>query len=87
MIELKVITYEEDRMNYFLNQREKLQKKYDRLDREIKDDEPYFSERRILLDDYVGQLSFLDDVIKMLEILSKNPGSNKDIIKDIKGEQ
>lgn len=67
MAELKLITYKEERLIYFTDQRKLVQKRYDRLEKAIKPDEPYLSERRQFLSDLGRELSFLNDVIKMLE--------------------
>lgn len=67
MTELKLITYKEERLIYFTDQRKLIQKRYDRLEKVIKPDEPYLSERRQFLSDLGCELSFLNDVIKMLE--------------------
>ena len=62
MAELKLITYKEERLIYFTDQRKLVQKRYDRLEKAIKPDEPYLSERRQILSDLGRELSFLDDV-------------------------
>lgn len=67
MAELKLKTYKEERMIYFTDQRKLIKKRYDRLEKAIKPDEPYLSERRQFLSDLGRELSFLNDVIKMLE--------------------
>ena len=67
MAELKLITYKEERLIYFADQRKLVQKRYDRLEKAIKSDEPYLSERRQFLSDLGRELSFLNDVIEMLE--------------------
>lgn len=67
MAELKLITYKEERLVYFTDQRKLVKKRYDRLEKAIKPDEPYLSERRQFLSDLGSELSFLNDVIKMLE--------------------
>lgn len=67
MDELKLITYKEERLIYFTDQRKLVKKRYDRLEKAIKPDEPYLSERRQFLSDLGRELSFLNDVIKMLE--------------------
>ena len=67
MAELKLITYKEERLIYFADQRKLVKKRYDRLEKEIRPDEPYLSERRQFLSDLWSELSFLNDVIKMLE--------------------
>ena len=67
MAELMLITYKEERLIYFTDQRKLVQKQYDRIEKAIKPGERYLSERRQLLSDLGRELSFLNDVIKMLE--------------------
>lgn len=80
MAELKLITYKEERLIYFTDQRKLIKKRYDRLEKAIKHDEPYLSERRQFLSDLGRELSFLNDVIKMLEDDLRTP-------KEIGGEK
>ena len=80
MAELKLITYKEERLIYFTDQRKLIKKRYDRLEKAIKPDEPYLSERRQFLSDLGRELSFLNDVIKMLEDDLRTP-------KEIGGEK
>ena len=67
MVEIKEISYKDDRLGFFVDQRRAVQKRYDRLERAITPDEPYMSERWQFLADYGRELSFYDDVIEMLE--------------------
>lgn len=67
MAELKVITYKEERLGFFADQRKIVQKRYNLLEKAITPDEPYLSERRQMLSDCGRELSFYDDVVKMLE--------------------
>lgn len=67
MVELKKISYEDERLGFFADQRKLVQKRYDRLEKQIKPDEPYTSERREFLSDLGRELSFYNDVIEMLE--------------------
>ena len=67
MVEIKEITYKDDRLGFFADQRKLVQKRYDRLEKQIKPDEPYTSERREFLSDLGRELSFYNDVIEMLE--------------------
>lgn len=67
MVEIKVISYEEERLEFFIDQRQKTQRECERLERAIKPFESYLSERRKLLSDCARKLSFYDDVIKILE--------------------
>lgn len=67
MVEIKAISYEEERLKFFIDQRQKVQKECERLERMIEPFESYLSERRQLLSDCARKLSFYDDVIEMLE--------------------
>ena len=67
MTVLKEITYKEERLKFFVEKRKIIQKRFDRLEKQMKPDEPYLSERRQILSDCGRELSFYDDVIKMLE--------------------
>ena len=86
MVELKLITYKEERLIYFADQRKLVQKRYDRLEKAIKPDEPYLSERRQFLSDLGRELSFINDVIKMLEddlrILKREVRTNEKVVAD-----
>ena len=67
MVEIKEISYKDERLGFFAGQRKLVQKRYDRLEKQIKPDEPYTSERREFLSDLGRELSFYNDVIEMLE--------------------
>lgn len=67
MVTMNMISYEDERLGFFVDQRRVAQKRYDRLEKQIKPDEPYLSERRQLLSDCGRELSFYNDVIEMLE--------------------
>lgn len=67
MVTINEISYEDERLGFFADQRKLVQKRYDRLARQIKPDEPYTSERREFLSDCGRELSFYNDVIEMLE--------------------
>jgi hypothetical protein len=64
--EIKVITYEQDRLNHFIDCMEKAQKKYDRLYKRYKNS-PYLFEGTTLLSDAGRELQFYKDVVAMLE--------------------
>lgn len=66
MVEIKEVSYKEDRLRFFVNKRNAVQRRYNRLERSIAPDESYLSERIQLLDDCGRELSFYDDVIAML---------------------
>lgn len=67
MVEIKETSYKDERLGFFADQRKLAQKRYDRLEKQIKPDEPYTSERREFLSDLGRELSFYNDVIEMLE--------------------
>ena len=67
MVTMNVISYEDERLGFFADQRRVVQRRYDRLEKQIKPDEPYTSERREFLSDCGRELSFYNDVIEMLE--------------------
>ena len=49
MVTMNMISYKDERLGFFANQRKLVQKRYDRLEKQIKPDEPYTSERREFL--------------------------------------
>lgn len=65
-IEIKVVTYKEERLNYFLALYEKARNKFDRLFKKHKD-APYLSDGFKKLSDAGHEAGFLGDVVKMLE--------------------
>lgn len=67
MVEIKETSYKDERLGFFADQRKLVQKRYDRLEKQIKPDEPYISERREFLSDLGRELSFYNDVVEMLE--------------------
>lgn len=67
MVEIKEISYKDERLGFFADQRKLAQKRYDSLEKQIKPDEPYTSERREFLSDLGRELSFYNDVVEMLE--------------------
>ena len=66
MFKLETISYEEERLSFFIDQQKVVQKRYKRLERGLSPDEPYLSERRHLLSECGRELSFYNDVINML---------------------
>lgn len=46
MVEIKEISYKDERLEFFADQRKVVQRRYDKLAKTIKPDEPYLSERR-----------------------------------------
>jgi len=74
MFKLETISYEEERLSFFIDQQKVVQKRYKRLERSLSPDEPYLSEKRYLLSECGRELSFYNDVISMLqdELHNKN---------------
>jgi hypothetical protein len=66
MAEIKITTYEEDRLYFFVDQVSLAQKKYNRLFKTFKD-APYLSEGAQFLSDAGRELQFYKDVVEMLE--------------------
>jgi hypothetical protein len=64
---LKVVTYEEDRLMFFKEQKKLAEKRYKRLEKLVKPDDSYLSEIRCLLSEASQELSFYNDVVEMLE--------------------
>ena len=63
---LKTITYEEDRLSFFIEQRKIAEKKYKRVMKLLKPDDSYLSEINLLASETGQELSFYNDVVKML---------------------
>ena len=64
--QIEVITYEQDRLHFFVDQVSLAQKKYDRLFKTFKD-APYLSEGAQFLSDAGRELQFYKDVVEMLD--------------------
>lgn len=64
--QIEVITYEQDRLNYFTDLMKKAQERYKRLFKKHKD-APYLSEEAQALSDAGRETHFLGDVVGMLE--------------------
>lgn len=79
MVTMKETLYKDERLGFFADQRKLVQKRYDRLEKQIKPDEPYTSERREFLSDLGRELSFYNDVIEMLE----NDAMPKDVVSTV----
>ena len=79
MVTINETSYKDERLGFFADQRKLVQKRYDRLEKQIKPDEPYLSERRQFLADCGRELSFYNDVIEMLEndVVSKSEVANE----------
>lgn len=65
-IEITVVTYKEERLNYFTALYEKAKNKFDRLFKKHKD-APYLSDEFQKLSDAGHEAEFLGDVVKMLK--------------------
>lgn len=65
-IEIKVVTYKEERLNYFTALYEKAKNKFDRLFKKHKD-APYLSDEFKNMSDAGHEAEFLGDVVKMLK--------------------
>ena len=65
-MEIKIITYEEDRLNYFTKLMKKAQKRYNRLFKKFKD-APVLSSEAEILSDAGRETHFFGDVVEMLE--------------------
>lgn len=65
-IEIEVITYEQERLNYFTDLMNKANNKFNRLFKKYKD-APYLSEEFQRLSDAGRGAEFYKDVVKMLE--------------------
>lgn len=65
-VKIKVITYEQDRLEYFTNLMKHTQKTYNRLYKKFKD-APYLSAEAQVLSDAGRETQFLTDVVEMLE--------------------
>ena len=65
-IEITVVTYKEERLNYFTALYEKAKNKFDRLFKKHKD-APYLSDEFQKMSDAGHEAEFLGDVVKMLK--------------------
>ena len=72
MFKLETISYEEERLSFFIDQQKVVQKRYKRLERGLSPDEPYLSEKGYLLSECGRELSFYNDVINMLQTELQN---------------
>lgn len=67
MYQLKALSYKEQRLGFFADQRKTVQRRFKRLEKLVKPEDSYLSESRYLLTECGMELSFYDDVIAMLE--------------------
>ena len=63
---IEVITYEQERLNFFTKAMNLAQKRYNRLFKIFKDD-PYLSEGTTMVSDAGREMHFYHDVVEMLE--------------------
>lgn len=66
VVKIEVITYDQERLNYFTDLMKKAQKKYDRLYKKFANS-PYLWEETELLNDAGRELQFYKDVIALFE--------------------
>lgn len=81
-IEIEVITYEQDRLYFFVDQVSLAQKKYDRLFKTFKD-APYVSEGAQFLSDASRELQFYKDVVEMFDKGYRKQSEGEWIIKGL----
>ncbi len=66
-MEIKVVSYEESRLDYFRKQRNRLQKRFDQFEKSETVKEMPFLERYETLSEMGEIISYYDSVIAMLE--------------------
>lgn len=66
VVKIEVITYDQERLNYFTDLMKRAQKRYDRLYKKFANS-PYLWEETELLNDAGRELQFYKDVIALLE--------------------
>ena len=84
--QIEVITYEQDRLNFFVDQVSLAQKKYDRLFKTFKD-APYLSEGAQFLSDAGRELQFYKDVVEMLDKGYRKQGEGEWVVDAWDGEK
>lgn len=81
MVQLKQITYEEERLAYFQAKKKEAEKRYKKLERVAKsmgiDTSSYLSKEIEALSDAGRELSFYADVVEMLEALAEKGAENE----------
>lgn len=63
---IEKISYEKDRLSFFIEQRELAEKRYKRAIKAMKPDDSYLSDAHFLASKTGQELSFYDDVVRML---------------------
>lgn len=71
-MEIKVITYEESRLEFFKKELKMAQNKLERIKRTCNRNESPLSEKSLMLDDAGAEVSYYRDIVKMLEDNVKN---------------
>ena len=71
-MEIKVITYEESRLEFFRKELKAATRKMERIRRTLNRNESPMSEKSLMLDDAGAEVSYYRDVVKMLEDNVKN---------------
>lgn len=69
---IKVITYEESRLEFFKKELKMAQNKLERIRRTCNRNESPLSEKSLMLDDAGAEVSYYKDIVKMLEDNVKN---------------
>lgn len=69
---IKVITYEESRLEFFKKELKMAQNKCERIKRTLNRNESPLSEKSLMLDDAGAEVSYYRDIVKMLEDNVKN---------------
>lgn len=64
---IKVITYEESRLEFFKKELRMAQNKCERIKRTLNRNESPLSEKLLMLDDAGAEVSYYRDIVKMLE--------------------
>ena len=64
---IKVITYEESRLEFFKKELKMAQNKCERIRRTLNRNESPLSEKSLMLDDAGAEVSYYRDIVKMLE--------------------
>ena len=70
-MELKVITYEESRLEFFKKELKMAQNKLERIRRTCNRNESPLSDKSLMLSDAGEEVSYYEEVVKMLEDKAK----------------
>lgn len=66
MMAIELISYQQDRYEFFVKQRELAEKRYIRALKKVKPDDSYLSTTNILASETGRELSFYNDIVVML---------------------